>query len=342
MQGTTGFAILGAGSVAGLHRLALTSISDTGARLVAVGHHDPGRAGELGEEFGVPCLTEEEVLAREDVDVVVICTPSGQHARQAVSAARAGKHVLVEKPMAMSLRDADAMIEACESANVKLGVTLQRRAEEPFRSLRDAAVAGELGRLVYGSVAVPYYRPQGYYDSAAWRGTREMDGGALMNQGIHLVDLLVWCMGDPVSASASAGTLVHDMESEDTISAVLSFSGGEVASVSATTAAAPGFPHRIEVYGTAGGVQIEGEKIVRWETAGQGSETDEDADTPGDAGVGRDPTALSVDGHASVYRDFVEAIREDRPPSISGEEGRRSLSAILMMYRSAGIVPESL
>jgi predicted dehydrogenase len=232
------------------------------------------------------------------------------------------------------------MIEACESANVKLGVTLQRRAEEPFRSLREAVAAGELGRLVCGSVTVPYYRPQDYYDSAAWRGTREMDGGALMNQGIHLVDLLVWCMGDPVSAAAVAGTLVHDMESEDTISAALSFSGGEVASVSATTAASPGFPHRIEVYGTAGGIQIEGEKIVRWETTGQVSKTEEDADMPGDAGSGRDPMALSVDGHASVYRDFVGAIREDRHPAISGEEGRRSLSAVLMMYQSAGLVSE--
>lgn len=324
-----------------LHRQALTSISDTGARLVAVGHHDPSRAGKIGEKFGVPCLTEQGVLEREDVDVVVICTPSGQHARQAISAARVGKHVLVEKPMALSLTDADAMIEACKSANVKLGVMLQRRAEGPFRTLRDAVASGELGHLVCGSVTVPYYRPQDYYDSATWRGTREMDGGALMNQGIHLVDLLVWCMGDPVSVSASAGTLVHDMESEDTISAVLSFSGGEVASVIATTAASPGFPHRIEVYGTAGSIQIEGEKIVRWGTSGQGSKTDEDADTPGNAGSGRDPTALSVDGHVSVYREFVEAIHENRHPAVSGEEGRRSLSAVLMMYQSAGLVPES-
>lgn len=176
-----GFAILGTDSIAELHRRALSSAADTGARLVGVGHYDPERAEALSREFGVPCLTEEELLEHEDVDVISICTPSGQHARQAIAAARAGKHVLVEKPMALSLKDADMVIEACERSKVKLGVTLQRRAQEPFKTLGATVEAGKLGRLITGSVTVPYYRPQKYYEQASWRGTWKMDGGALMN-----------------------------------------------------------------------------------------------------------------------------------------------------------------
>lgn len=341
MHDTTGFAILGAGSIARLHQQAINSAADIGARLVAIGHYAPERAQELEGEFGVPCLTEKEILEREDVDVVSICTPSGQHAQQAIAAAEAGKNVLVEKPMALSLEDADAMIQACKQADVKLGVTLQRRAEEPFKELGSTVAAGGLGRIITGSITIPYYRPQEYYEQAPWRGTLEMDGGALMNQGIHFVDLLVWCMGDPVSACASARTLAHDMKAEDTIAAALSFPNGAVATVNATTAATPGFPHRIEVYGTGGGVQIEGETIKHWETA-DGTEAPYRPSTTsneesGRAGAGRDPTSLSLEGHVEIYRDFVQAVNEDRPPLIDGEEGRRSVAATLMIYQSAGL-----
>lgn len=339
MHETIGFAILGIGSVAKLHRQALISAADIGARLVAVGHYAPERVQDLSVGFGVPCMSEEELLEREDVDVVSICTPSGQHARQAISAARAGKHVLVEKPMALSLKDADMMIQACKEAKVKLGVTLQRRAEEPFKKLKATIAAGGLGRIVTGSVIVPYYRSQEYYEQAPWRGTREMDGGALMNQGIHFVDVLVWCMGDPISALASAQTRAHDIEAEDTIAATLSFPGGAVATINVTTAAAPGFPHRIELYGTNGGIQIEGEAIKRWETAAPDKPlTVPDGEVEG-AGAGHDPMSLSTEGHARIYRDFVQAIRGDWLPLIDGKEGRRSLSAALMIYGSAGLPP---
>lgn len=341
MDSTVGFGILGTGSIAGLHRQALLSADDDSARLVALGHYAPERVQQLQEEFGVPCLTEEELLAREDIDAVSICTPSGQHARQAVAAARAGKHVLVEKPMALTLQDADTMIEACDRANVRLGVTLQRRTEEPFRSLGAAVEAGELGKLLAGSVTVPYYRSQEYYDQAAWRGTREMDGGALMNQGIHFLDLLVWYMGDPVSALSYARTLVHDIEAEDTLAATLSFPGGALATINATTAAAPGFPHRIEIYGTRGGVQVEGETIKRWDTASGEASTFRASlaavESAAETGAGSSPTSLSIEGHAKVYQDFVRAIREDRALLVDGREGRRSLAAVLMIYANAGL-----
>ena len=243
--------------------------ADLGARLVAVGHHDPSRFAEIGERFGVPCLAEAELLKRPDVDVVCLATPSGQHAAQAIAAAEAGKHVLVEKPLALSLVDADAMIAACDKAGVRLGVLLQRRAEPIFRQVYEAIRAGDLGEITMASVCMPYHRPQTYYDQAAWRGTWEQDGGGvLMNQGIHFVDLLLWLMGeDPVRISARAATLQRQIEVEDTVVATLEFGSGALATLSATSTAPPGFRQRVEVYGTAGAIQLEGDAAIRWETA---------------------------------------------------------------------------
>ena len=332
------FALLGPGVVADFHRQAIESSADVGARLAAVAHYDPSRSGELQARFGVPCVSEEEVLSRDDVDAVVLCTPSGQHAEQAVRAAGAGKHVLVEKPMALSLADADRMIEACEEADVRLGVVFQRRAEATFRKVRAALEGGELGPLTLGLIAMPYKRDQAYYDSAAWRGTWALDGGGvLMNQGIHLVDLLVWFLGDPVEVEARAGTLRHDIEVEDTLAATLRTTSGALATITATTTAAPGFPHRIELYGTEGGIQIEGETITRWALA-DGTEKAETSGTRSEAGSGADPRGIALEGHTGIIRDFVEAVRDGRPPLVDGAEGRRSLAAVQAIYRAAGLV----
>lgn len=337
-KGRLRFAILGVGSIADFHHQAILDNAHLGAELVAVGHHDPDSAGDRGGRFGVPCLSSEEVLERDDVDVVCICTPSGQHAVQVLEAARAGKHALVEKPLAMTPGDADTMISACERAGVKLGVALQRRAEMPFRQVREAVEAGDLGDIMLGSVTVPYYRPQEYYDQASWRGTVDLDGGALMNQGIHLVDLLLWYMGDPVSVAATASTLGHDMEAEDVVGATLRFVSGAVATVTATTVAAPGFPHVIEVYGKEGGIQVEGETVRRWELTDRSARTVARPKTGKEnaAGAGVDPRGISGEGHAEIYRDFINAVREDRPPLVNGREGRRSLAVVSKIYASAG------
>jgi UDP-N-acetyl-2-amino-2-deoxyglucuronate dehydrogenase len=277
-------------------------------------------------------------MARDDVDAVCICTPSGMHAEQAIAAARAGKHVLVEKPMALTLADADAMIAASAEAGVLLGVALQRRAEPEFQQLQAAIAAGKLGRLVLGSVSVPYMRAQSYYDSAAWRGTWALDGGgALMNQGIHLLDLLLWLMGDAVEARATATTLAHDIEVEDCITATLRFANGALGSLMATTAAAPGFPHRVEIYGDRGGVQIEGEQVIRWE--GEGSEPAPAESTerrePIAAGAGSSPAGIGAVGHTRLLADFAAAIRERRGPLVPGAEGRRALALVLAIYEAA-------
>jgi len=342
-SGTTGFAILGAGMVADFHRRAIAANADLGARLVAVGHYNPARFADIGAEFGAPCVNQEELLADPDVDAVCICTPSGQHVDQAIAAAKVGKHVLVEKPMALSLEDADAMIAACDQAGVKLGVVLQRRAEPLFQRIHDAIQAGDLGTLTLGVVTMPYHRPQAYYDQADWRGTWALDGGGvLMNQGIHLVDLLIWYMGDPASAQAYADTLHRNIEVEDTLAATLHFANGALATITSTTTAAPGFPHRVEIYGTGGGIQVEGEAIGQWQLVDPATAAVEPAEiktgAPSDAGAGGDPRNIAPTGHAAIFRDFLRALDRDRAPMVDGAEGRRCLATVLAIYEAAGLL----
>jgi UDP-N-acetyl-2-amino-2-deoxyglucuronate dehydrogenase len=336
MADTVGFGILGAGVAARYHKQAIEGNHEQGARLVGVAHYDPTRFEDVSAEFGVPCMGQDDLLARPDVDVVCICTPSGQHAEQTIAAARAGKHVLVEKPMALTLADADAMIEACARAGVLLGVALQRRAEAQFQRVREAIAAGSLGELTLGVVTLPYRRTGDYYAQAAWRGTWEMDGGGvLMNQGIHLVDLLIWTMGDPVAVQAYSATLHHAIQVEDTLAATLRFPNGALATITATTTTAPGFPHRLELYGTGGGIQIEGETIRRWETVREGAVPPPEAQQAVNAGAGSDPTGIQPAGHILLVRDFLQALREGRPAPVDGAEGRRSLAAVLAIYEAA-------
>ncbi|HEU5198063.1 MAG TPA: Gfo/Idh/MocA family oxidoreductase [Ktedonobacterales bacterium] len=332
-----GFAIVGAGMVAHYHAEAIAQTP--GAQLVAIHRADPARAAETEARYGVPCESSyAALLARSDVEVVCICTPSGLHAEQTMAAASAGKHVLVEKPMALTLADADAMMHACRQSGVLLGVAFQRRTDPGFVAAQSAIAAGALGRLVLGCVTVPYLRTQDYYDSAAWRGTWTLDGGgALMNQGIHLLDLLLWYLGDVAEVQAQMTTLAHAIEVEDCLSATLRFRNGALGSVVATTAAAPGYPHRVEVYGQRGGMQMEGEQIARWESESLPHVSGVTVASPGTAaaGAGSSPRGISQEGHRRLIADIVNAVRENRQPVVPGEEGRRSLALTLAIYQAA-------
>ena len=331
-----GFAIVGTGVAGHYHATAIAQTA--GARLVAVCRADAARAGECAAQFGAPCEPNlATLLARPDVDVVCIATPSGLHAQQALAAARARKHLLVEKPMALTLADADALIAECHHSGVLLGVMLQRRTDPTFRAVRAGIEQGALGRLVSGLISIPYLRPQSYYDSASWRGTWALDGGGvLMNQGIHLIDLLLWFMGDVAEVCARADTLAHAIDVEDCLAATLRFASGALGTITATTAAAPGFPHRVEVYGTGGGVQIEGEQVTRWESAS--NQTPSPVVTVPqrvDAGAGASPTGISAIGHTRLVSDMVSAVHEGREPLVSGAEARRSLALALAVYAAA-------
>lgn len=332
-----GVAILGAGAVADFHHRAIAA---TGAKLVAVGHYDANKFAQVSKHFGVPCLTFEELLEHPDIEAVCICTPSGQHAEQTIRAAKAGKHVLVEKPMALTLEAADAMIGACSEANVRLGVVLQRRAEPPFQSVKAAIAEGDLGELTLAAITMPYLRSQSYYDQAAWRGTWAQEGGGvLMNQGIHLLDLLVWWLGDPVNVTAHAATLQRNIEVEDTLVANLRFARGALATFTATTTAAPGFPHRLEVYGSEGGIQMVGEGIHTWRLARpETAKVKPVAPTPNEeSGAGGDPRAIKASGHIAVFKDFIQAVQEQRSPLVDGPQGKRSLKTVLEVYKAAGL-----
>jgi UDP-N-acetyl-2-amino-2-deoxyglucuronate dehydrogenase len=337
MNTQLGIGIIGTGMVAQYHAQAIAQTSDT--RLVAVCRSDSAKASDAERRFGVPCAPSlDALLARRDLNAVCICTPSGMHTAQAIAAAQAGKHVLVEKPIALRLADADAMIAACAQHNVLLGVALQRRTDPQFQGVYAAIRTGQLGRMLLGSVSIPYLRPQSYYDSAAWRGTWALDGGgALMNQGIHLVDLLLWLMGDVSEVRAQFDTLTRSIEVEDCVAATVRFTSGALGSITATTGTAPGFPHRIEVYGTEGGVQIEGEQIVRWDQV-DGNRLAKTADVttePIAAGAGASPTGISAIGHTRIMQDFIAAIQSGGAPVVSGSEARRSLAVVLAIYESA-------
>lgn len=330
-----GFGIVGTGMAAELHARAVTACTGHGANLVGFASRYPDK--RLARDCDRPCMAIDSLLKHPDVDIVCIGSPSGLHADQAVRAMRSGKHVLVEKPMALNTADAEKMIAASEETGRYLSVALQRRAEPQFQRVHRAIVSGVLGDLVGGLVTIPYKRTKAYYDSAAWRGTWPLDGGgALMNQGIHLLDLLLWWMGDPVKIDAQAATLRHAIEVEDTLGATLTFANGAVATILATTATEPGFAHRVEIYGTRGGIQIEGEEILRWQMAKDGR--DPDAPNRSDtAGAGGAPGGIPISGHIGLINNFMATLGGDEKLLVDGREGLRSVTVVQRIYAAAGL-----
>ena len=278
---TRGFGIVGAGVIAAMHADAIAALP--GARLVAVTDVAAGAAAAFAAARG--CAAEPDLdalLARDDVDVVCVCVPSGLHAEVGIRAAKAGKHLVVEKPIDVTLAAADRLIEAARTAGVALTVISQHRFDPGLTELKRLLGEGALGRLVLGEASTKWSRTQAYYDSAGWRGTWAMDGGSLMNQGVHYVDLLRWCMGPVTEVTAVCTTQAHQIEAEDTALAIVRFGSGAVGTILSSTAAFPGFPQRLEITGTEGTVIIEdGQMVRRAFDAGaraDGDDGDEDGD----------------------------------------------------------------
>ena len=257
-----------------------------------------------------------EFLRHRPMEAVLIGSPSGCHAEQGIAAARAGLHVLTEKPIDVSTKRADALIAAAEAAGVKLGVMFQDRTKAHVRALK-------------------WWRPEEYYAGSRWRGTLALDGGgALINQGIHTVDLLLWLLGDVRRVEARVGTLVHKIEAEDTAVAVLEFASGAMGTLVATTAAYPGYPRRVEITGTEGTVVLEHDRIVAAEVKGGRDLLGELGDGARDENASATSAAVSdVRGHRMLIEDFLGAIREGRAPLCDGREGRRSLALVEEIYR---------
>jgi UDP-N-acetyl-2-amino-2-deoxyglucuronate dehydrogenase len=336
----TGFGIIGCGMIAKFHARAIADIPD--AKLVACFNRTAPKAEQLAAEFGGDSYTDlEQMLARPDIDVVTICSPSGAHMEPCLAAAKAGKHVIVEKPLDVTMERCDAMISACEHAGVKLATIFPSRFHQSSQLLKQAVDAGRFGKLALGDAYVKWFRTQQYYDSGAWRGTWEFDGGgALMNQAIHSVDLLLWLMGPAVEVMGHTATLAHErIEVEDVATATVRFASGALGVIEATTAGYPGSLKKIELTGSAGTAILEEEDIIKWEFA----EAHPDDEALRSEMLGRtktgggaaDPAAIGHHAHAALFRDMLEAIRDNRPPAIDGVEGRRSVELILAIYESA-------
>lgn len=338
---TYGFAIVGCGVIAPFHARSIASIPN--AELRASVDTVREKAEKLAAEFGGDAHTDlGEALARQDVDIVCVCVPSGLHAEVGVQAARAGKHVVCEKPIDITLEAADRLIDACRQHGVKLQVISQRRFDPGIVRVREAINAGRFERLILGDAIIKWYRTQQYYDSGDWRGTWTLDGGgALMNQGVHYVDMLQWMMGPVEKVYAKAVTAAHDIEVEDIALAIITFRNGALGLIQGSTAVYPGLPERLEITGTGGTAIVAAGEVKVWEFKDEKGEagaygskvkTELPAAEPAAAA---DPTALQNASHRPQLVDVIEAIEQDRDPAIPGAEARKPLEIILAIYESA-------
>ena len=326
-----GYLIVGAGAISRQHAEAMRATP--GARLAGVCDADADRARGFGEAWGVPWSTDLwAALARPEVDAAAICTPSGLHAEQALAALRAGRHVLIEKPIALGLAEADEIVAAGSAADLVVSTVSQRRFEPVIQEIRRVLASGVLGPVAYVEGTTLDYRPQSYYASGAWRGTRALDGGALMNQGIHTVDLVRWLAGPIVRVAGQTATVAKEMEAEDTASAAVTFASGALGSLVATTSAYPGVPHDLRIHAERGYIHLRGEAIAGWEVDGVPCPAAPDA---GRAQADAATWGTTFVGHARQYADVTRAILEHRTPAISGLDGRNTLAVVLALYDSA-------
>lgn len=330
MMGNYGFGVIGCGRISKNHFESIKALP--GAKLVAVADINAEALDKASKKYDSKGYIDyHELLADSDVQIVNICTESGLHARIAIDAMKAGKHVLVEKPMAMSLEEADIMIATAKEMGVKLGVVHQNRFNNAIIKLRKAVEGDKFGKLTHSSAVVRWNRNDEYYSQAPWRGTWAQDGGCLMNQSIHNIDLLQWMMGPVESLFAYTATNVRKIEGEDVGAIVLKFKSGALGLIEATTTIYPkNLEETLNIFGSTGTVCVGGiavNKIEAWRFA-------EDDEATVLANQDKEPPNVYGFGHADIIKDFINSITENKEPAISGEEGRKALEIILAIYHS--------
>jgi len=342
MTSPLGVAIVGCGMIARFHARALGDVP--GTQLRALVGRSRINAEKMVAELQTPCdiYTDlAQVLSRPDIQVIIITTPSGAHLEPAVAAAQAGKHVVVEKPLEITSERCDRIIDACDRNKVKLCTIFPSRFGDANQALHCVVGSGRFGRLTLGETTCKWWRSQAYYDEGGWKGTQALDGGgALMNQGIHNVDLLLWMMGDVREVMGFTATLAHErIEVEDTAVACLRFTNGALGVIQGTTSVWPGLPKTIGIHGDRGTVVIEQDDVLKWEF---NPATPEDevirqrfAQKSGASGGSSNPASISHQGHARQLADFVQAIQTGRAPLVDGREGRKAVAVIEAIYRSA-------
>ncbi len=334
-----GFALVGTGMIAGYHAQAIAQTP--GARLVGVVSRSPEKGRAFAAQHNIPILTAtvEEMVARPDVQVINVTTPSGAHLEPALIAIRAGRHVIIEKPLETTPARVDQINAAAAKAGVKVAAIFQGRFGSGAQTVKVALDAGRLGRLVLASAYVKWHRTADYYKTP-WKGTWELDGGgALMNQAIHGVDLLQWFAGLPTEVFGQFTRRVHTgIQADDTTVATLKFPDGALGTIEASTALWPGWSRRIELCGEHGSICLEDDYISRWDFAK--AEPGDDAirsakrDNALGSGAGV-PGGISLAGHLRQIGDLVAAVRDNRPPAIDGRDGRKAVALVHAIYESA-------
>lgn len=322
--------LIGAGNISETH--ARAAQATPGLSIAAVYGTNPKKVAEMCATYNAfPYGDFDKFLGHRPLDMVLIGSPSGLHAEQGIAAAREGLHILTEKPLDISTAQADALIAAAAKAGVKLGVFFQDRFKNDLVRLKAWVAAGVLGKLILADARVKWFRPPGYYADSRWRGTLRLDGGgALINQAIHTLDLLLWVCGDVSAVQAVRKTAFHKIEAEDTLVATLEFANGAIGSFQAATSVFPGYPRRLELTGSEGTVIIEHDRLL----AADLRMAPEDFQSTGDD---RNASATSANvsdirGHQAALADFAHAIEVDETPKCSGVEGRRSLALVEAIY----------
>ena len=322
------FVIYGCGMIANVHALAIKSLKD--AILLGCADVKTDAAKSFAEKYHINHYeTIEDVLADKQVDVVCICTPSGTHAQLAITFLNAGIHVVVEKPMAINTRDCDRIIEASEKSGAKIMVISQLRTSPDILRAREIVQSGVLGKLVLCDLHMKYYRSKEYYNNS-WRGTWEMDGGgALMNQGIHGVDLLQYIVGPVKNIKSIVKTLVHKIETEDTVVSVVEYENGALGVIEATTAVNPSFDREIKIHGTNGYMEICDNCMQRFVVDG----TENDCKKYDSVGTSNDPAAVKYYEHAKQLTIFMNVLEGKDEEYVNGYEGRKAVDIIERVYK---------
>lgn len=327
--------LTGGGNISETHARAARAIP--GVLISAIYGANSEKVSRLASEFSAQPYTDlSAFLAHRPLDLVILGSPSGLHATEGIAAAQRGLHVLTEKPIDISTASADALITAAEQAKVKLGVIFQDRVKPDVRRLKHWLDSGLLGKPLFVDARVKWYRPPEYYSASKWRGTLALDGGgALINQGVHTVDLLLYLLGDVTRVQACIATVLHKIEAEDTALALLEFASGAQGTLLATTAAYPGYPRRVEITGTEGTVVLEHDRIISANF--RNPPPDLDLNTAADNNPSASSAAVTdFRGHQAILEDFLAAIRENRAPLCDGRAGRRSIALVESIYRAAG------
>lgn len=328
------FALIGCGRIAKRHSELLGFNQIEGARLAAVCDIVFEKAKAIGERFNVPAYSDmHEMMENAEIDVAVVLTESGKHAEHVCELAKHKKHIVVEKPMALTLTDADKMIQACDEAGIKLFVVKQNRFNVPVVKAREALEQGRLGKLVMGTVRVRWCRPQDYYDQDAWRGTWALDGGVLTNQASHHIDLLEWMMGDVESVYAMSTTALVDIEAEDTAVVSLRFANGALGVIEATTATRPkDLEGSLSLLGEGGSIEIGGFAVNQMKVWNFVTPQDGDDQVMDEFSV--NPPNVYGFGHQAYYEHVVDCITSNTQQLVDGLQGRRSLELISAIYES--------